>query len=79
MSFGSINSSKSARMTEVSGNIVLVGETGAGKSSIINMIAGTKFAQTSSGATGCTFQSNSYILPMHDRNYRFFDTVGLDE
>jgi len=79
MSFGSINSYKSARMTQVSGNIVLAGETGAGKSSIINMIAGTTFAQTSSGAAGCTLQSDSYILPMHDRNYRFFDTVGLDE
>jgi len=66
-------------MAKVTGNIVLVGETGVGKSSIINMIAGATFAQTSSGAAGCTFQSDSYILPMHDRNYRFFDTAGLEE
>jgi len=64
---------------EVSGNVILVGETGAGKSSIINMIAGTQFAQTSNGAAGCTFEHHSYILPVHGRNFKFFDTAGLDE
>jgi predicted GTPase len=65
--------------TEVLGNVIVVGETGAGKSSIINMIAGTEFAETSNGATGCTFEHHSYILPVHGRNFKFFDTAGLDE
>jgi small GTP-binding protein len=61
-------------------NVVLVGETGAGKSSIINMIAGsTELAPTSNGAAGCTFEHHSYSLPVYGRNFNFFDTAGLDE
>ncbi|OAX31251.1 hypothetical protein K503DRAFT_870704 [Rhizopogon vinicolor AM-OR11-026] len=66
-------------MTEVLGNIILVGGSGAGKSSIINMIAGTKVAPISSAAIGCTFESTSHTLPVHGRNFKFFDTAGLDE
>ncbi|OAX34839.1 hypothetical protein K503DRAFT_794032 [Rhizopogon vinicolor AM-OR11-026] len=66
-------------MTEVLGNIILVGETGAGKSSIINMIADAEWAPISNGAAGCTFESHSYILPVHGRNFQFFDTAGLNE
>ncbi|KAJ8592417.1 hypothetical protein M405DRAFT_52666, partial [Rhizopogon salebrosus TDB-379] len=65
--------------TEVLGNVIVIGEAGAGKSSIINMIAGTRLAETSNGADGCTFQHHSYILPVHGRNFKFFDTMGLDE
>ncbi|OAX34840.1 hypothetical protein K503DRAFT_697965, partial [Rhizopogon vinicolor AM-OR11-026] len=63
----------------MAGNIVLVGETGAGKSSIINMIAGAEVAPISNRATGCTFEHHSYILPVHGRNFKFFDTAGLNE
>ncbi|OAX34832.1 hypothetical protein K503DRAFT_746776 [Rhizopogon vinicolor AM-OR11-026] len=66
-------------MSEVLGNIILVGETGVGKSSIINMIAGTKLAPTSNGLAGCIFEHHSYILPVHGRNFKFFDTAGLNE
>jgi ABC-type molybdate transport system ATPase subunit len=52
--------------TEVLGNVIVFGETSAGKSSIINMIAGTQLAvQTPNGMTGCTFKHHSYILPVH--------------
>ncbi|KAJ8592421.1 hypothetical protein M405DRAFT_812802 [Rhizopogon salebrosus TDB-379] len=44
------------------------------------MIAGTQLAvQTPNGMTGCTFKHHSYILPVHGRNFKFFDTAGLDE
>ncbi|OJA18650.1 hypothetical protein AZE42_11682 [Rhizopogon vesiculosus] len=61
------------------GNIIVFGETGAGKSSIINMIAGHEVAHISSGATGCTFQHQAYELPVHDRNFTIYDTAGLNE
>jgi len=66
-------------MTENCGNIVLFGETGAGKSSIINMIAGHKVAEISSRATGCTFQHQAYYLPVHSRYFTIYDTAGLNE
>ena len=66
-------------MTEVLKNVVLVGETGAGKSSIINMIAGAEYAPISNGAVGYTFEHHSYSLPVYGRSFNFFDTAGLDE
>jgi hypothetical protein len=58
-------------MTEILGNVILVGEAGAGKSSIINMIAGTRIANTLENHP-------YYILPVHGRNFRFFDTAGFN-
>ncbi|OAX37961.1 hypothetical protein K503DRAFT_201525 [Rhizopogon vinicolor AM-OR11-026] len=66
-------------MAENFGNIIVFGETGAGKSSVINMIAGRQAADISSGATGCTFQHQAYELPVHDRNFTIYDTAGLNE
>jgi GTPase SAR1 family protein len=74
-----IENHRFARMSKVLGNIILVGETGVGKSSIINMIAGTKLAPTCNGATACAFGHHSYNLPVHGRNFKFLDTAGLDE
>jgi len=59
-------------MTGILGNVILVGEAGADKCSIINMIAGTKIADT--------FEHHPYyILPVHGRNFRFFDTAEVIE
>ena len=66
-------------MSKVLGNIILVGETGVGKSSIINMIAGTKLAEPPDKETARTFGHHPYTLPVHGRNFKFFDTAGLDE
>ncbi|OJA08384.1 hypothetical protein AZE42_01022 [Rhizopogon vesiculosus] len=43
------------------------------------MIAGAELARISNGATGCTFDYHCYILPVHGRNFKFFDTAGLNE
>lgn len=60
-------------------NVIVFGETGAGKSSIINMLAGHDIAKTSSGSSGCTFESQSYDLNIEDSSFRLFDTAGLNE
>ncbi|KAJ3860828.1 hypothetical protein EV359DRAFT_48408 [Lentinula novae-zelandiae] len=60
-------------------NIILFGSTGCGKSSIINMLLGHDAAPTSSGAVGCTFENSVYVTRMEEKEYRIYDTTGLDE
>jgi len=60
-------------------NVIIFGETGVGKSSLINMITGTPCASVSSAAIGCTFESVPYDAELSGRRYRLWDTVGLNE
>ncbi|KAF8836416.1 hypothetical protein BDN67DRAFT_911232, partial [Paxillus ammoniavirescens] len=60
-------------------NIVLFGETGVGKSSVINLIARKNVAQVSSDVDGCTMASTPYDITLDNHNIRIFDTVGLEE
>ncbi|KAF9227131.1 hypothetical protein BS17DRAFT_775008 [Gyrodon lividus] len=60
-------------------NVVVFGESGAGKSSLINMIAGRSTAATSSRAIGCTFEHKKYDVQVHGKRYAIWDTTGLDE
>ncbi|EGN91609.1 hypothetical protein SERLA73DRAFT_192212 [Serpula lacrymans var. lacrymans S7.3] len=60
-------------------NVILFGETGAGKSSIINLIAGDSIAMISGGASGCTFQYTAFKANIHGRDFMLYDTAGLDE
>ncbi|KAF8552005.1 hypothetical protein OG21DRAFT_1394569, partial [Imleria badia] len=60
-------------------SIILFGQTGHGKSSVINLIAGKEIAAASSGAKGCTLSFKSYNFPANGRRYHIWDTVGLDE
>ncbi|KAL4080196.1 P-loop containing nucleoside triphosphate hydrolase protein [Scleroderma yunnanense] len=59
-------------------NVVLFGETGVGKSSVINLIAGYKKAPISSRVRGCTLDSKEYRLIGDASCLRIFDTVGLN-
>jgi GTP-binding protein EngB required for normal cell division len=62
------------------GNVVIFGESGVGKSSIINMLLGENKVKTSSGAVGCTFTSDAYVVDVGDGvSVRVHDTVGLGE
>ncbi|KAF8135599.1 hypothetical protein EV363DRAFT_1321005 [Boletus edulis] len=60
-------------------NIVLFGETGAGKSSVINLIARRAIARVSSDVNGRTIQSTRYDISFDDLNFAIFDTIDLEE
>jgi tRNA U34 5-carboxymethylaminomethyl modifying GTPase MnmE/TrmE len=61
-------------------NIVIFGETGAGKSSLVNLIVGPETAPASCDAEGCTIETReySYDLAIHNMTLRvnIFDTAG---
>ena len=60
-------------------NIVLFGQIGSGKSSLINLIAGSQIAGVSNRADGCTLSSKRYTFPANGRTFHIWDTAGLDE
>ncbi|KAG2051266.1 hypothetical protein BDR06DRAFT_1010621 [Suillus hirtellus] len=64
-------------------NIVIFGKTGAGKSSLVNLITRQQLTATSSDAMGCTIKTNMYERDVAIQNktlkVKVFDTAGLDE
>ncbi|KAG1745353.1 P-loop containing nucleoside triphosphate hydrolase protein [Suillus paluster] len=79
---GGLSASLASHHTETC-NVVIFGETGAGKSSLINLVTKTQSAQTSCDAMGCTTKTNVYESDVLIQNkvlkVKLFDTVGLDE
>lgn len=60
-------------------NIILFGETGVGKSSVVNLIAGRTVAEVSPDVEGCTLQSKEYKFDVGSIRVSIWDTVGLEE
>jgi len=66
-------------------NIIIFGQTGSGKSSLINMLGGSSLANASSSVTGSTPDSQSYqirapsTISGKPETYNFWDTPGLNE
>jgi len=60
-------------------NIIIFGETGAGKSSIVNLLAGEDVAKTTSTSTGSTFETTCYPVMITGSLFNIFDTAGLNE
>ncbi|CAF1063684.1 unnamed protein product [Rotaria sordida] len=59
--------------------ILVIGQTGAGKSSVINLLAGKKVATVDDGANGCTFKFETYQCDYNGELFELIDTVGLNE
>ncbi|KAG1741505.1 P-loop containing nucleoside triphosphate hydrolase protein [Suillus paluster] len=59
--------------------IVVFGETGGGKSSLINLMAGKNVAFVSSDMGRCTLHWEEYTIDIGGESYKVFDTVGLEE
>jgi small GTP-binding protein len=75
------NQSEASHRTEETCNIVVFGETGAGKSSLINLVTKEHTALTSCDTMGCTTQTNVYDLSIESTQssllkVKLFDTPG---
>lgn len=60
-------------------NVVIFGESGSGKSSIINVIAQEQVAKTSNDAPGCTSEPKRYLVDISGQKFALIDTAGLNE
>ena len=57
---------------------VLFGKTGAGMSSIINLMVGSKVAEVAKGIKSCTLGCRPYVVDTGSHKFQVWDTVGLD-
>ncbi|KAF8997398.1 P-loop containing nucleoside triphosphate hydrolase protein, partial [Cyathus striatus] len=62
-------------------NIIIYGQTGAGKSSVINMIPGDpgNLAKVSNSARGVTDRATLYRKTIYGKTFNVWDTPGLNE
>ncbi|KAG2116817.1 P-loop containing nucleoside triphosphate hydrolase protein [Suillus clintonianus] len=60
-------------------NIVLFGQAGAGKSSLVNLTVGKDMATTSNDMKLSTMHWQEYPIEFDGESYKVFDTVGLEE
>jgi GTPase Era involved in 16S rRNA processing len=60
-------------------NVLVVGQTGCGKSSVVNMLAGESRAPTSDDLGHCTQHWTEYAIPVDGRSFQVFDTIGFLE
>ncbi|KAJ8588155.1 hypothetical protein M405DRAFT_793418 [Rhizopogon salebrosus TDB-379] len=72
-------SGKGFRASMSTKNIVLFGGTGAGKSSVVNLMAGQEKARTSLDMGRCTLRWQEHPVTFDGFVCKVFDTVGLEE
>jgi hypothetical protein len=60
-------------------NIIIFGERGSGKSSVVNLLAGRQVAETLSGQDSLTLHYDAYGVTIDDVPYRVYDTTGFDD
>ncbi|EIW83670.1 hypothetical protein CONPUDRAFT_150739 [Coniophora puteana RWD-64-598 SS2] len=63
-------------------NVIIFGESGVGKSSVVNVLVGTPAAKTSQDADTCTLTSERYFAVLESLDERIitlWDTAGLSD
>lgn len=60
-------------------NVVIFGDKGAGKSSLVNLILGSQTARIASDASSSTLDAKPYDVTIQDKLFRIYDTAGLHE
>ncbi|KAF9219587.1 hypothetical protein BS17DRAFT_384243 [Gyrodon lividus] len=60
-------------------NVILFGETGVGKSAVVNLLCGCSVARISTDVDGCTLASSAFALSLHSKFVCVYDTVGLGQ
>lgn len=60
-------------------NVIVAGESGIGKSSLINLIADQQPARTSSDSVVCTVAPESYSVRIDGHDFLLWDTPGFNE
>jgi small GTP-binding protein len=73
------NDSKSHPVHQTMRNIIIFGEAGSGKSSLVNMIVGKDVAKVSNSAEGVTFKNDAYPANIDGSPFTIYDTAGLNE
>jgi GTPase Era involved in 16S rRNA processing len=59
--------------------VVVFGESGTGKSSIVNMLAGEAVFEVAADASGTTFEHQGCVIKFGDQPMNVYDTAGLNE
>lgn len=61
-------------------NVVIIGQTGVGKSSLINMLCRNAKAPFSNDTVGCTMEEKDYYCKLgQGKSCQVHDTIGLEE
>ncbi|KIJ67535.1 hypothetical protein HYDPIDRAFT_166101 [Hydnomerulius pinastri MD-312] len=63
----------------VTRNVVIAGETGVGKSALINLISGQNLAEERNDVVGVTATPEKHDIAIDDEIFRFWDTPGFNE
>ncbi|KAF8843721.1 hypothetical protein BDN67DRAFT_113856 [Paxillus ammoniavirescens] len=68
-----------SRQTRPTINVAVVGITGAGKSTLVNVLKGSHDAEANNDVEPCTIKTTPYEVVEAEATYRIWDTRGLHE
>jgi predicted GTPase len=60
-------------------NVLLIGVSGSGKSSLINYLAGKTLALVGDSGNSCTMDNMFYEVTLLNKKLRIFDTQGFND